>query len=377
MGRNPGFRGVYAVAWSQTELGEERALPPEFMSVGMSWAWRGRAWRLDKGPETLWLDRPLEPADPRGRARERIRRMKGLVQISVQHATPAPVFAARPDPTEATAHLYADTGLPPDSFVLTDGERLYHARLLRQPGRLLAVFDPLMPPPGRMLWVSAFNPAPATPTAPGPRAGVICFLPGTRIDTVEGSRPVEMLAPGDRVLTRDNGPQPVVWRGATQLTGAELYLHPHLRPVRIRAGALGTVQGSIERTGRPDADLLVSPGHRLLLGGAGDAFGTPEVLVAAADLEDGRLIRRDFAPAAVTYVHLMFARHEIITANGLPCESFHPALADAGVLKWHARALERAAPGLLNDPERFGPAARRCLDRGEARILLHAAAQAA
>lgn len=355
MGRTPGFRGIYAVAWSQTELGEERALPPESMATGMSWSWRGRARRLDAGRETLWLDRPLQPADPRGRAHSRMKRL-------------ALAPAWRADTATLPATPVPDCELPPDSFSLTDGVQLYHARILRRPGRpALAVFDPLMPPPGHMLWISALNLAPRAQRQP---AGVICFVPGTRIATPDGPRPVEMLAPGDRVLTRDNGPQPVVWKGSTHLTGAELYLRPDLRPVRIRAAALGGSRVSAP----PEADMLVSPGHRLLLHGGAGLFGTPEVLAAATDLEDGRTIARDFASSAVTYVHLMLARHEIITANGLDCESFHPGLTDAAVLKWHARALERAAPGLAADPARFGPAARRCLDRAEARIMANGCA---
>lgn len=347
MGRIPGFRGVYAVAWSQTELGEERALAPEFMSIGMSWCWHGNAFRLDPGPATLWLDRPTERADPRGRARSR------MARLALSPATPR-THATLPD-TGALGEL------APDSFALTDGQRLYHARVLRQRGQLLAVFDPLMPPPGQMLWISALNLAPEPPRR---RAGVICFVPGTRIETESGARAVEMLRQGDKVRTRDNGLQPVVWCGATQLTGAELYLHPHLRPVRISAGAMGGA--------RPDADLLVSPGHRLLVRDGEALFNASEVLVAAADLEDGRRVRRDFTLGTVTYVHLMLERHEIITANGVACESFHPGLADPTVLKWHARALERASPGLVADPARFGAAARRCLDTAQARILLHA-----
>jgi len=344
MGRIPGFRGVYAVEWSQTELGCERALAPEFMSVGMPWSWNGRALRLDRGPATLWLDRPVERADPRARARSRMQR------LALAPAAPRTEITL-PDPGD----------LPADSFTLTDGERLYHARLLRHAGTLLAVFDPLMPPPGQMVWLSALNLAPEPPRR---RAGVICFVPGTRIETESGARPVEMLHPGDRVRTRDNGLQPVVWCGATQLSGAELYLHPHLRPIRIGAGTMGGT--------RPDADLLVSPGHRILVKGADGLFNTPEVLVAAADLEDGRAVRRDFTLASLTYVHLMLERHEIITANGVACESFHPALAGQEVLKWHARSLERASPGLVADPSRFGTEARRCLGTAEARILLHA-----
>ena len=334
-----GFSGVYAVDWAQTAPGEEWGLAPELVSVGMSWRWRGSARRLDAGVAALWLDSPQDRNNPRQRARRRMRRLS---------------LAAMP---EVLREPGADEGLPGDSLVLTDGKRLYPARIVRQAGRLLAVFHPLLPRPDAELWIAALNIAPAQAAR---RTGVICFLPGTMIATPDGPRAVETLEPGAAVTTRDNGAQPVVWRGETRLSGAELYLYPHLRPLRIGAGALPGAQ--------PDADLLISPGHRLLLTAPG--FGGPrEVLVAAEDLEDGRRIRRDFTLGSVRYVHLMLAQHEILTANGLACESFHPGLADARVLQWHARSLEKAAPGLVADPARFGDPARRCLSRGEAAIL--------
>ena len=42
-------------------------------------------------------------------------------------------------------------------------------------------------------------------------AGVPCFTPGTLIRTVRGDVPVERLRIGDMILTRDNGPQPLLW----------------------------------------------------------------------------------------------------------------------------------------------------------------------
>ena len=333
-----GFSGVYAVEWAQTAPGDEWGLPPDLMAVGMSWRWRGDARRLDAGTATLWLDAPADRDDPRRRARDRMRRL-ALATIPQTQAD-------------------ADPESPPDSMLLTDGRRVYPARIVRQGARLLAVFHPLLPPPGRELWVAALTLGDSSPRAR--RAGVICFLPGTMIATPKGPRAIESLVPGDPVQTRDNGPQPVVWRGETRLSGAELYLHPHLRPLRIRSGALAS--------GQPDGDLLVSPGHRLLMRAPG-ALGGAEVLVAAEDLEDGRAIRRDFGIDSVRYVHLMLDRHEIITANGQPCESFHPGLADSRVLAWHARSIERVVPGLIGDPSRFGDPARRCLSRGEAGIL--------
>lgn len=334
-----GFRGVYAVGWGQTAPGDEWGLAPEFLSVGMNWRWRGEARRLDAGVETLWLDHPFERADPRARARSRMQRL-ALAELRDIDAAPTTL----------------EDSLPENSLVLTDGHKLFPARLIRQGGQMLLVFAPLLPMPERELWIAALNIAPS-----GAReTSVICFLPGTQIATPSGTRNVESLAPGDLVSTRDTGARPVVWRGETRLSGAELYLYPHLRPYRIASGALGQ--------DRPEGDLLISPEHRVLQ--HAPAFcGAGEVLVSARDLEDGRKVRRDFSLSSVTYVHLMLEQHEIITANGVPCESFHPGLADPRVLAWHARSLERAHPGLIADPARFGDTARRCLDRGEAGIL--------
>mgnify|MGYP003561850666 FL=1 len=47
---------------------------------------------------------------------------------------------------------------------------------------------------------------------------LICFANGTRIATPRGERPVEDIRPGDRVMTRDNGPQPVRWAGSVSYT---------------------------------------------------------------------------------------------------------------------------------------------------------------
>ncbi len=67
----------------------------------------------------------------------------------------------------------------------------------------------------------------------------ICFVTGTLIATAEGERAVETLVAGDIVLTRDNGPQPVVWTGATPVGGTARAGLPAFRPVRFAAGAVG------------------------------------------------------------------------------------------------------------------------------------------
>lgn len=42
---------------------------------------------------------------------------------------------------------------------------------------------------------------------------IICFTEGTRILTERGLRPIETLARGDMVVTRDHGLQPIRWAG--------------------------------------------------------------------------------------------------------------------------------------------------------------------
>ncbi|MDT9702188.1 Hint domain-containing protein, partial [Streptomyces sp. P17] len=96
----------------------------------------------------------------------------------------------------------------------------------------------------------------------------------------------------------------------TATDAAALAANPHLRPVRIRAGALGA--------GVPARDLVVSPQHRVLLrsGIARRMFGASEVLVAAKQLLalDGVELASDLD--SVTYVHFLFDRHQIVQSEG-------------------------------------------------------------
>lgn len=144
---------------------------------------------------------------------------------------------------------------------------------------------------------------------------------------------------------------------------------PHLRPVRLRAGALGV--------GEPDEDLIVSPQHRLLIGGAParDLFNADEVLVQAGDIVNGGSIITDSSMREVTYFHLLLERHEVLFANGIEAESFHPAFADMEALTDTQRAqLFDVLPDLARTVDDYGPAARRTLSSAEAAILMYSAA---
>lgn len=139
-----------------------------------------------------------------------------------------------------------------------------------------------------------------------------CFVAGTTIATPAGPRRAETLVPGELVLTRDRGPRPLSWVGQRTTVGTGAFA-----PVRLMAGAVGR-HGVVE----------VSRQHRILVTGwrAELHFGAEEVLVAACHLVNGLSVRLAPRPQ-VTYVHLMFDRHEIVDAAGLAAESFHPGAA--------------------------------------------------
>lgn len=146
---------------------------------------------------------------------------------------------------------------------------------------------------------------------------VPCFTSGTLIETPSGPVAVENLSKGDLVLTCDNGPQPVRWTGSRTLTAQELEASPNLRPVRIRASALGK--------NLPERDLTVSPQHRVLVRSkiAQRMFSAEEVLVAAKHLLEIDGIEIAEEVTQVEYFHILFDRHEVVFSNGAETESLY------------------------------------------------------
>jgi hypothetical protein len=143
-----------------------------------------------------------------------------------------------------------------------------------------------------------------------------CFTPGTMIATQRGELPVEMLREGDRVVTRDNGIQPVRWLGKTVMYSQDFQADPHLLPILVRQGALGR--------GLPERDMMVSPNHRILVPSERTTlvFKEREVLVAAKHLTSVGV--STVASSGTTYIHFMCDRHEVVLANGVWAESFQP-----------------------------------------------------
>lgn len=344
---------IHVLSWAQTEVEGLRAAPLDLLRPGATWRWTGAATRVDRPDRVLRLEGAAAPAELRLRAARRVGRLTGL----------PPPAAARLEPAAA------DTLRP--GFVVTDGYQSFLLRFVITPGRAapLVVASEGLPPVDRDLWVVHAAACIAGGEAQGEAGGLICFARDTAIAVPGGQRLIQEIRPGDLILTRDNGPQPVLWAGSRRLGGGRLHAMPHLRPIRFRAGALGV--------GRPDADLLVSPRHRMLVTGAAAQalFNAPEVLVAAEDLLNGRTIRIDHALGAVEYFHLLLEAHNIIQANGLASESFHPAEARLDALEPAARAsLTRLMPEIALEPQTYGAPARRPLSAAEAAILRHAMA---
>lgn len=174
---------------------------------------------------------------------------------------------------------------------------------------------------------------------------VPCFVEGTRIETVNGPVPVEKIAVGDLVLTLDHGFQPVAWHGVRQVPSLGA-----MAAVRIPAGTFGD-----------HGALAVSPQHRLHVTGwrAQLYAGEDEVLVKAIHVVRAGRLTQDHSGTPVTYHHLMFARHEIIRAEGLWSESYYPGpTAFAGHDAEVQDELLSLFPELANNPASYGPAAR-------------------
>lgn len=350
------YNGTFVISWSQTTIDMLQEAPVEFLRVGVAWSWTGEAIRVDGPNDVLRLDGAEGEADRRRSAARMVRRLVGTAIGTDQNAGPA-----------ETLHPVADR-----SFVVTDGTRTYTVTLIESGTRKppLLMFLNALPPRGRDLWVVHTSlSAPVSKTHAENDGAVICFTPGTRILTPDGVRCIEDMREGDLVQTKDNGAQPIQWMGQRRMSGARLFAMPKLRPIRIRAGVFGMDE--------PDRDLLVSPEHRMLIKGeiARALFNAPEVLVAARDLIDHDRVSVDLSVREVTYVHMLLPQHEIVFANGVETESFHPANAALSTLDPIDRArLSRMLPRVELNPQSYGAFARRNLSGSEVAILRHEAA---
>jgi hypothetical protein len=135
-----------------------------------------------------------------------------------------------------------------------------------------------------------------------------CFLKGTRVRTVTGERKVEDLAIGDLLPTHFNGIQPVQWIGRYKYTRSDA-LRPWVRdvlPVRIARSAIAP--------NVPHSHLYVSQLHAVFVDGE---------LVCVGSLVNGATIALHDADdlSELEYYHIKLQSHDIIYAEGAPCDT--------------------------------------------------------
>lgn len=192
----------------------------------------------------------------------------------------------------------------------------------------------------------------------------VCFASDTQIDTPNGARAVMTLRPGDLVNTLDHGAVPIRWihQAGQPLETAQ----PDETPVLIAAGALGA--------NRPAHDLIVSPQHRVLLGGQGQgaALFETEIFAPAKALTARRGIRHMRGKKTITWVHFACAHHEIVLANGCWAESLllGPMMVDMLSDDQRKTLTDIFGPAPHPGAPLNGPAARDCLTVGEVRQQL-------
>jgi len=135
---------------------------------------------------------------------------------------------------------------------------------------------------------------------------------GTSVLTLDGAIAVEHLVPGDRIITRDRGAQPLRW--VERVDRLPAVGRPTL--VRLGRGALGP--------GRPERDMTVTGRTHVLLRGT-DSGRPTRALVPAARLADGHEVTAASPGAHLPPLfRLWLERREIVYADGLEVETARP-----------------------------------------------------
>jgi len=200
--------------------------------------------------------------------------------------------------------------------------------------------------------LSNFSLGDPMPYAQIAQQNTLCFCAGTWIDTPSGAKRVETLHVGDQVNTRHHGAQTIRWIGKRSLKLAPIFpktdlglsKFPSVPWVRVCLVSPYACPASIGFWyHRPSISVW---------------FGTQDSLIAAVKLIDLPGIHIDTDCTEVTYIHLLFDQHEVIFANGAPCESLHTGPEALKSISSAARAeLFAIFPELMTAPSQHRLAA--------------------
>ncbi len=156
------------------------------------------------------------------------------------------------------------------------------------------------------------------PSLPAFESAFAALARGTIIATEDGPVAVEDLLPGMKVETRDAGFQTLMWVGTMTLSSQVPLAHMPARLFRIPVDSFGPA--------RPMPDLMLAPHARLLHRSPRlrDLLQQDTALTPVTAFEDGYSVIRVAPASPVSTYHLAFQEHQILRANGLEIESFHP-----------------------------------------------------
>lgn len=346
MSRTAGRTGAFLMAWSQTQLDGHSNAPETELRAGAYWRWSGEAIDfLAAAGLNEWERYATEDAFRR-HAGEAVRHV--IARATGRHVDDCRAPAGRPDCL----------------FRVLEGRRDWIGTLIwiEAMGHPLVLFAGALPPSGQPLRIDHVETS-GDGRERGEATGTFGLTAGTWIETPGGSRQIEHLSAGDKVLTLDAGIQEVIWIGERRLSLGDLRRAPGLAPIRL-------CQGAHERF-RPDEPLVVAPDQRLLLRGRKHGIEeVAEVLVSARDMVDGVSVRPETPYRPVTYFQILLERHHVIMANGLETETFHPAaLSLSAIPKAERQRLLDVMPVLGVAAEAYGPSARPVLSRAEMGLL--------
>lgn len=174
---------------------------------------------------------------------------------------------------------------------------------------------------------------------------------GANIRTPCGARRIELVRPGDLIVTRDNGLQAVRLIWSREIRKLEFTANPAAAPVHLSPRAVGPMMPSKDITIASDHRVLV-PGYRLQ--GQND---TTCCLVGAAQLaQSSDAAYADTSARVKRFYTLVFDSPQIFACNGLPVESFQAGAKQIAGLKANLRSeLVDLFPQLKHEPNSYPP----------------------
>jgi hypothetical protein len=178
------------------------------------------------------------------------------------------------------------------------------------------------------------------------------IVAGANVRTPCGPRRIELVRPGDLIVTRDNGLQPVRMVWMREITTTDMIVNSDLAPIRLKPRAIGPMM--------PQRDICVAPDHRILVPGyrLHGEEKTKCCFIEARDLADASdAAYVDRSRDVVKYITLIFDTHQVFSCNGLPVESFLPTEGTVAALDVGLREdLIRRFPQLKREPNSYPPA---------------------